>query len=128
MDNLNCVTHLRGIMAIMRTKVDLWQQRAAGVELLILSTDAHQGAFRGFQHSSAEASTKGVNGSEGGSLRAGPFRPTTLPFNEMVTIFSKVASLWKKATVALQPQEIRFETLLRPLRDEAVALRSELSV
>lgn len=113
-------------MAIMRSQVDLKHQPASAVELLILSTEAIDGRLRKVHRAATVTSSSGGNSIESGSSTPCPLRPTRMLFNELVSIFTKIASLFNQAAIALKPQCTRFEAQLRPLREQALSLRLEL--
>lgn len=111
----------------MRNQVDHKNRTASPVELLVFSTNvAHEEVFH---KTHGTANVKGSSIDNNSKKETGipqSVQPVTQQFIELVSIFPKVSSVFKKAVVALQPRSVRFETQLRPLRVEAFALRSEL--
>lgn len=125
-DSLNCVVHLSGIIAIMRTQLNLSRQAATGIEWLILGTDE----LCDIDHKGLDTDTETIDGKEN-SIQSSyfasqPHRLATLPLNELVSILSKVSNLFRKATAALKPRCFPFASQLTTLKGEAIALRSEL--
>lgn len=127
-DNLNCVMHLRGIMAIVRAQLDL-KYRPGAIGLLILSTNAcTETAPQVGDH----IPTAVLNGDTETNTQDLTCLPVDLGnsiapwFSEMVPIFARVANLFNRTSAALRPGSIRFESQLKPLRSEATVLRLEL--
>jgi hypothetical protein len=125
-DTLNCVTHLDGLIAIMRAETSLSDQQKCGIRSLIIGTGSHlNGNEKACTPSDSSVNSGESDASGSYSLPKSP-RSTTLPLNQLVSITPKVTSLFRKASNLLQPQGLLFEAQLTPLREEAIAVRSEL--
>ena len=125
-DTLNCVTHLDGLIAIMRAKTSLDDQPRCGIRSLIIGTGSHLSRNEKSHPPSGRSVGSGENVASGSQSLPKSAPSTTLPLNELVSITPKVTSLFRKAADLLQPQGLLFEAQLTPLREEAVAVRSEL--
>jgi hypothetical protein len=119
--NFNCVLHLSGIMALIRTQIGAKKEPASGVELLILGTDSRIKMVSQSFHSKA---TRRSNADQP-SPPSRPLPPVT-PLQDLVSILRGLTDLFKSAGAALQPNSSRFETQVLTIRSKALAVRSKL--
>ena len=110
----------------MRAQVKINQQPASGIDLLILGTDSQYRADCEARDTASGMINSGGKGDESKKFLPHPRGPAVLPLDELVSILPRVSSLFKRAAFALKPQSIRYETQLKPLRQDAIAVRSEL--
>ena len=118
--------HLRGILAILHTQIDLRYQRASEVQLLLLSTEEQREVADGLRDTATCSTDRSADANESTPQLLRSPQPVTLQFSELCSILPKVTGLFTKAAAELSPQSIRFENQLKPLRKEAFALRSQM--
>ena len=109
-NDMNCVMHLSGIIALMRHHSSDQPPPDAGIELLILGTD-----------SSVETGPR-----SGGRPMYQQLGIARSPLHKLVSILPRVSGLFKKAGIILEPRSVRFESQLVTLKEEAISVRSEL--
>ena len=103
-NDMNCVMHLSGIIALMRHHSSDQPPPDAGIELLILGTD-----------SSVETGPR-----SGGRPMYQQLGIARSPLHKLVSILPRVSGLFKKAGIILEPRSVRFESQLVTLKEEAI--------
>jgi hypothetical protein len=121
--NFNCVLHLSGIMAILRSQIGTQTQRASGVEMLILGTDSQLG------NDDQSPGSRTVRRRRSGAVEKRTASPRPLPpatpLQDLVSILAGLTDLFASASEALSASS-RFESQLLTIRTKAVAVRSKL--
>ena len=125
-DCLNCIMHLRGVMAIMHSQL-YFKSLPAGIGLLILSTKTFSEYSRHTRHTASTtiATRQSDTEIEEENPPYHPLGPNSIkPLSgRMVPIFDRVADLFRRTSLVLTPGSIRFASQLRPLRSEATTLK-----
>jgi hypothetical protein len=113
--DLNWMKHLHGMIAVVKGLVERDQLSTPGIPLLILSAES-------------PPSFENLSESRRGNLVTGVPQPAESQFGDLCFILPKVQALFKKSAAMLEPLSIRYESTIQRYRDEAMALRSELSM